>query len=166
MKSSKMKVCCLLQEVHRACYVKFSGATVFWNLLNYCEVCTGGLKICKIISDIDLSCQSILFWWPLHDIWTFKPFGRHLSATFPNSLTVFIISNCNKLTKYGQNNYTDTLTSWVIWSEQRNWTAIGLVGQVQCPVNHKLQLFLFLIQFLYKKIIMLHIIFTILVGFL
>ncbi len=28
MKSSKMKMCRLLQEVHRACYVKFSGATV------------------------------------------------------------------------------------------------------------------------------------------
>ncbi len=28
MKSSKIKMCCLLQEVHRACYVKFSGATV------------------------------------------------------------------------------------------------------------------------------------------
>ncbi len=28
MRSSKIKMCCLLQEVHRACYVKFSGATV------------------------------------------------------------------------------------------------------------------------------------------
>ncbi len=29
MGSSKMKMCCLLQEVHRACYVKFIGATVY-----------------------------------------------------------------------------------------------------------------------------------------
>ena len=30
MKISKMKMCCLLEEVHRAYYVKFSGATVVY----------------------------------------------------------------------------------------------------------------------------------------
>ncbi len=35
MKSFKEKMCCLIQEVHRACYVNFSGATVFTGECSY-----------------------------------------------------------------------------------------------------------------------------------
>ena len=34
-----MKMCCLLQEVHRACYAKFSGATVLCPLENISMFC-------------------------------------------------------------------------------------------------------------------------------